>query len=262
MSGSSGSSRSSVRDFYDGLAPDYHRIFADWDVSMARQAAVLDALLGPGPHRILDCSCGIGTQAIGLARSGHEVVGTDISPVAVARASREAAARGVRLPVAAADMRRLPFVAGAFDVVVCADNALTHLLSASDVTAALDEMRRVLRDDGLVVLTLRDYDEILRTRPEAAPPQVSQTDEGRVVTFQLWHWHEDGERYDMEHFQLVPTAGDGWHVRVRRTTCWALTRARLTEFATAAGFVDVGWHAPEVTGFYQPVLTARCRAPR
>src|SRR3954464_3129353 len=109
---------------------------------MARQAAVLGALLGPGPHRALDCSCGIGTQAIGLALAGHLVVGSDLSPVAAARAAREAAARGAKGPAAAADMRRLPFASDVFDVVVCADNSVAHLLTALDVEAALAGMRR------------------------------------------------------------------------------------------------------------------------
>ncbi|MEU9166523.1 class I SAM-dependent methyltransferase [Streptomyces sp. NPDC048420] len=245
-----------MRGFYDSLAPDYHRIFANWDASMAHQGAVLGNLLGPGPHRVLDCSCGIGTQAIGLALAGHRVVGTDLSPVAAARATEEAAARGALLPTAAADMRQLPFAPGVFDVVVCADNSVAHLLTAPDVEAALAGMRRVLRDDGLLLLTVRDYDEIRRNRPEAAPPQVSENSDGRVITFQLWNWHEDGEHYDQEYFQLRPADGD-WAVRVRRTTSWALTRAQLTEFVAAAGFVDVRWHEPASSGFYQPVLTAR-----
>ncbi|MFF1302401.1 class I SAM-dependent methyltransferase [Streptomyces sp. NPDC058307] len=248
---------SSARDFYDSLAPDYHRIFADWDMSMARQAAALGALLGPGTHRVLDCSCGIGTQAIGLALAGHRVVGSDLSPVAAARATREAGARGTKVPAAAADMRRLPFVPSVFDVVVCADNSMAHLLTASDAEAALTDMRRVLRDGGLLLLTLRDYDEIRRTRPATAPLQVSETSDGRVITFQLWHWHEDGEHYEQEHFQLLPGDRDDWAVRVRRTTSWALTRAQLTEFVAAAGFVGVRWHDPADSGFYQPVLTAR-----
>jgi SAM-dependent methyltransferase len=255
-------SDSSVRAFYDSLAPDYHRIFADWDASIARQAAVFGRLLqdgvGPGPHRVLDCSCGIGTQAIGLALAGHRVVGSDVSPVAAARATAEAAARGVPVPTAAADMRRLPFAPDVFDVVVCADNSVAHLLTGPDVAAWLAGVRRVLRDGGLLVLTVRDYDEIRRTRPRAAPVQISESpDGGRVITVQLWHWHEDGERYDQEYVRLVPGDGDDWAVRVRRTTSWALTRSQLTEFVTAAGFVDVRWHDPAACGFYQPVLTAR-----
>ncbi|MFI9829145.1 class I SAM-dependent methyltransferase [Streptomyces sp. NPDC051913] len=253
---------SSTRDFYDDLAADYHLMFADWEASTARQAAVLDTLLqrrlGAGPHRVLDCSCGIGTQAIGLAGAGYDVVGSDLSPRAAARATVEAASRGVRLPTAAADMRRLPFGASVFDVVVCADNALPHLLCAQDVSAALGEIRRVLRDGGLLVLTLRDYDELRRTRPTSAPPQVGQTPDGRVITFQLWHWHEDGERYDLEHFQMIP-AGESWTVRRRTTTYWALTRPVLTRLLAEAGFADVLWHAPEATGFYQPVVTCQER---
>ncbi|MFD8649883.1 hypothetical protein ACFV1D_18680, partial [Streptomyces mirabilis] len=72
-------SEHSVRNFYDELAHDYHLMFRDWDASMAYQAEVLGGLvresLGAGPHTVLDCSCGIGTQAIGLALAGHQVVG-------------------------------------------------------------------------------------------------------------------------------------------------------------------------------------------
>lgn len=253
----------SVRDFYDELAHDYHLIFPDWDASMAHQAKALGGLLrrhlGAGPHRILDCSCGIGTQAIGLALAEHDVVASDLSSVAATRAAAEAAARGVRMPVAAADMRQLPFASRIFDAVVCADNSLPHLLSPQDIQAALLGMRRVLRDDGLLLLTVRSYDEARQGRPTSTPPQVSQTPGGEVINFQLWHWHDDGERYDLEHFQLTPAAST-WDVRVRRTTYWALTSSQLTEFVAGAGFTDISWHTPPASGYYQPVLTAR-RAP-
>ncbi|WP_145908462.1 class I SAM-dependent methyltransferase [Kitasatospora viridis] len=235
-------------------------MFRDWDASIAHQAEVLGALvrqqLGEGPHTVLDCSCGIGTQAIGLALAGHRVVAGDLSPVAAARARTEAAGRGARLPALAADMRRLPFRAGQFDVVLSADNSLPHLLTADDVRAALAQLRRVLREDGLLLLTVRDYDELRRTRPTSTPPQVAGTGDNQTITFQLWQWHEDGERYDLEHFQLLPN-GTGWDTRVRRTTYWALTRAQLSDFAVQAGFEEPCWLEPAESGYYQPVLTAR-----
>ncbi|MGW6793615.1 methyltransferase domain-containing protein [Streptomyces chartreusis] len=70
----------------------------------------------------------MGTQAIGLAMAGHQVTGSDVSPVAAARAAAEAAVRDSRLPAAGADMRQLSFRETLFDVVLCADNSLTHLL--------------------------------------------------------------------------------------------------------------------------------------
>jgi glycine/sarcosine N-methyltransferase len=118
---------SSVARFYDDLADDYYLIYPDWDASMVRQAAVLDDLIGQGRAEVLDCACGIGTQAVGLALRGHQVTGTDLSPRAVARAAREADQRNAPLRTAVADMRHLPFPDARFEVVVCADNALPHL---------------------------------------------------------------------------------------------------------------------------------------
>ncbi|GAA3822383.1 hypothetical protein [Streptomyces chiangmaiensis] len=103
---------------------------------------------------------------------------------------------------------------------------------------SLAEMRRVLRPAGLLLST-RPYDDLLRNRPASTPPQVHRPADGgeRTVTFQLWHRHEDGEHYDVEHFQLHPTGGE-WRVKVRRTVYWALGRDRLAGLVTDAGFVD------------------------
>jgi glycine/sarcosine N-methyltransferase len=251
----------SVAHFYDELADSYHLIYADWDASIRRQGEALDALIGQGSAAVLDCSCGIGTQAIGLAMRGHRVTGTDLSPRAAARAAREAGHRNLSLHTAAADMRRLPFPDGHFDAVVCADNSLPHLLTEQDVHAALAEMRRVLRPVGLLLLSTRPYDDLLRDRPASTPPQVHQSAVGeeRTVTFQLWHWHEDGEHYDLEHFQLLPAGGE-WRVQLRRTTYWALGRDRLNALTARAGFVDLAWQMPQETGFFQPLLVARAGA--
>ncbi|MFI7872375.1 class I SAM-dependent methyltransferase [Streptomyces salinarius] len=254
-------SETSVAHFYDELAADYHLIYSDWDASILRQGDALDALIDRDRVEVLDCSCGIGTQAIGLALRGHRVTGTDLSPRASARAAREAARRGLSVRTAAADMRRLPFPDGRFDVVVCADNSLPHLLTEQDVHAALAAMRRVLRPEGLLLVSTRPYDDLLRDHPASTPPQVHRTaacadDRDRTVTFQLWHWHEDGEHYDLEHFQLLPAGGE-WHVQVRRTTYWALSQDRLAGLAAEAGFVDVRWRMPQETGFFQPLLMAR-----
>ncbi|GAA4924111.1 class I SAM-dependent methyltransferase [Streptomyces coeruleoprunus] len=262
-----------ARYFYDDLAADYDLMYADWDTSVVRQGVALDdritRALGPGGHDVLDCACGIGTQALGLAARGHRVTGTDLSPVAAARAAREAAARGLRLAAGAADMRALPLRDASFDVVVCADNSLPHLLTPDDVRTALAEMRRVLRPGGLLLVTTRPYDALRAERPLSTPPAVRTGPDGRSVTFQLWHWHDDGEHYDLELFQLRPgtaetPAPDGglapehdqWVTTVRRATYWALTRDRLTALATEAGLHSTAWHDPEETGFFQPMLTA------
>ncbi|MFC3893408.1 methyltransferase domain-containing protein [Lentzea rhizosphaerae] len=231
--------------FYDGLAGTYDLMFPDWDASMARQASQLAEFIPTGA-RVLDCACGIGTQAIGLALRGYEVVGADLSPKAAVRAVVEASARGVALRALASDMRALPFADGSFDVVLAADNALPHLLTSDDVLAALREMRRVLRPGGRLIISTRDYDTIRRERPLSTPPSVGP---GRVVWFQLWHW--DNDQYELEMFQLHEA--DSWRVVVGKARYWAITRHELTELAERAGLRHVEW---SLHAYYQPLMVA------
>lgn len=245
-----------VAHFYDQLAEDYHLNFRDWDSSVVTQGEFFSRLiasrLGDGPVSILDSCCGIGTQALGLALHGHQVTGSDISTIAVRRAHAEARARGISLSVATADMRRLPFADEAFDVVVCADNALPHLLDEAQLSMALRELSRVLRTGGLLVATIRDYRQARRDRMTGTAPL--RTHDGRAMSFQLWNWHDDGRRYDLRHIQLTADDVADWRVTTRHTSYWAITPDELSDIAVTSGFDDLEWCEPAEVGFYQPIL--------
>ena len=131
-----------MRDFYDGFTEDYHLVYEDWNAAVERQGAALDRLIRAihkNPVDVLDCSCGIGTQAIGLARLGYRVQGTDISERSLERARVEAARLGVDISFAACDFRDLNPVEGAFDVVISCDNAIPHLLTDDDLARAFGQ---------------------------------------------------------------------------------------------------------------------------
>ena len=211
----------------------------------------------PGLADIADVACGIGTQLIGLAALGHRVIGTDISARAVQRARQECAAAGVAAAVLVADMRRLPLGEACADAVLCADNALPHLLADGDVLVALAEMRRVLRPGGTAIVTTRDYDRVLAARPAGTPPQVFRSGGGRVISFQLWAWRDGSDVYDLEHFQVHEGANGARSVERRTAAYRAYPRAALTGLAEAAGLAEVTWRMPDETGFFQPLMTAR-----
>ena len=251
-SGDNLSSRS-AQAFYDDLADAYHLIYTDWDASVRRQGDVLSDLidreLGPGLRAVLDAACGIGTQAIGLGLHGHRVTGTDLSPASVRRAGAEAARFGVELTLAAADLRELgKTVAGSFDVVMACDNSLPHLLSDADLNRAVGEMAARLVAGGLFVASIRDYDALLETRPRTEFPRVTDRDDGRWITFQVWDWSEDGCRYELSQFILHQHEG-GWETRQFVTTYRALRRAELAAALEAAGLADMRWHDPERRDF-------------
>lgn len=248
--------------FYDGLAADYHLVYGDrWEDAVAHQAAALDDLVGslcpaPGPRRILDCTCGIGTQAIGLALRGHDVLGSDISEVSLVRARREAERLGARVAFARADMRDLSEIAGEFDVVLSCDNAFAHLPSDEDVVRALAAMRARLRAAGLIVVSVRDYARVLRERPPPPPPLVVPGPPRRVLV-RLQDWDGPDARWHTVRFLVLTEGDDGeWSVAHHHGRLRAITRAELTSCAARAGLGAVAWHEADAVGFHQPVMTA------
>ena len=101
-----------------------------------------------GKH-VLDVGCGAGHGAEILRDAGAEtVVGTDPDPreieVATRQYGHEAGLRFVTAPPAA-----LPLASGSFDVVLCAET-----LDSVALETALPELRRVLKADGVLVVSL------------------------------------------------------------------------------------------------------------
>jgi SAM-dependent methyltransferase len=254
----------SVVDFYDGLAPDYHLIFPDWPGPVFRQGAVLDRIiaseLGPPPRTVLDCSCGIGTQAIGLALRGYVVHATDVSPGQIRRAEQEARALQTPLTFGIADFRSLTAqVSGVYDAVISCDNALPHLLSDEDLILTTHNIRAKLRADGLFLASTRDYDRLAEERPKSHLPSVFESPTGRRLVFQVWDWSDDGRSYVVNLFIIRQTPA-GWATTHHATVYRALRRHELQAALKQGGFTDIRWRSPEETGYYQPIVTARAKA--
>lgn len=250
-----------VASFYDSLSADYHLIFADWKKSIAYQGETLDKLIKSQTVKadnlsLLDCSCGIGTQAIGLALKGYNVHATDISSASVQRAQIEAKDFNVSIKFGIADFRFLnKQVDGRFDVVLSCDNSLPHLLTEEYLTMAINNMKEKLRSDGLLLISIRDYDAILLERPVGDLPRVFDSSEGRRIVFQIWDWEEDKRTYLLHHF-IIRQMNNKWETIHNQTRYRALQRNELTNILEKSGFIDIKWHMPEQSGYYQPIVTA------
>ncbi len=97
-------------------------------------------------EQVLQIDCGPGWLPEMLMQRGAQVMATDLSGVAV----QKARARGVDARQFDVDGGVLPFADGQFDVVL-SDSQLEHRI---DTDHALDEMARVLRPGGRLILLL------------------------------------------------------------------------------------------------------------
>jgi len=248
-----------VLGFYESLASSYHLIFDDWDKAIERQAGILNPLLIARTHdcslKILDCACGIGTQALGLAGLGHQVVGSDLSPAAIDRAKREAVNRGLNVLFQVSDMTSLTEIVGCdFDVTAVFDNALPHL-SSDQLRRAVLAMRARLRPNGLLVASIRDYDRIILEKPTMQQPAFYGEEGERRLVHQVWDWIDD-ERY-MLHLYITVQSGRGWVTNHFVSVYRCLLRKELTATLESNGFEKVRWLMPAESGFYQPLVLAR-----
>ena len=246
-----------TQTFYDHLAPQYDKLFLDWKATTHEQAVILDQLFADGGFdktaQILDCACGIGTQAIGLAALGYSVTASDISDRALAEAAVRAEQNGVGIRFAQADFRALSDAfSEQFDVVIAMDNALPHMLTSEALESAVRSIIGRVRPGGIFVASIRDYDALLTDKPPYSPPYIHKTGMGQRVSFQTWTWQD-------ENYRLIQyIIEDEETLRISRFECEyrAVRREELSKHLRASGCGRVIWKFPEETGYYQPIVVA------
>ncbi len=247
-----------VQSFYDNMASQYEKLFFDWQAEVREQAVILDRIFSANGFdkraSVLDCACGIGTQAIGLAMNGYSVTASDISDAELKEAKERAEQNRAKVQFAHADFCALSEVfSQKFDIVICMDNALPHMLSKEALGAAVKSMINQIAPGGMLVASIRDYDALLAEKPPYSPPYIHKTEKGQRVSFQTWNWDED--RYRLTQYII----DDEGMLQVSRFDCEyrATRREELTELLLAHGCSEVEWKFPEETGFYQPIVIAK-----
>jgi len=139
---------------FDQVAPRYdllnHLLSVSLDRVWRRRAAGAVARANSGT--VLDLCCGTGDQALALCDHSGRVVAADFSIPMLVLAQGKYAGRNGMAPVGlAADALELPFPEASFAAVTVSFG----LRNVAGLGAALEEIHRVLRPDGrLVVLEL------------------------------------------------------------------------------------------------------------
>jgi glycine/sarcosine N-methyltransferase len=249
------------KEFYDGLASEYHVLFEDWWRAAMWHGRIIASLLaarGVGEHsRVLDCTCGIGTQALPLTVLGYNVTGMDLSQRSVERARMEARARGLQIDLKVADVRTMrKVVGGHFDAVISCDNALSHLLTEADLDKAIENVRACLRRGGLLIASVRDYDALAIARPTGIPIALHGPSGERHGAGQAWVWSPAGDLLEIALFTLAEGPNGVWNAAAHETTLRAMRRSELTAALAQHGFEAVHWLMPEDSGYYQPIVVA------
>lgn len=125
-------------------------------------------------QRVVDIACGQGVVTRKLARSGAQAVGIDISEKLLAMARKQEDAEGLGMIYQQDDACSLSTLEDeGFDGAVCN----MALMDISDLQAAFQAVRRVVRPDGWFIFSI--------THPCFQTPHSKWVEEGNGVAYQL-----------------------------------------------------------------------------
>jgi SAM-dependent methyltransferase len=135
------------KGFEDGDGLEGEWIGGIWSEVFRNKLAGADITFSPSDS-VLDACCGRGFLGEYLLRLGAAVTFTDLSEAQLASLAARVPRGDTRASFTRADLLRLPFADRTFDKVV--GNSFLHHLP--DVPAALEEMRRILKPGGSLIL--------------------------------------------------------------------------------------------------------------
>ena len=131
------------KDFWDKNAGRYDRFMRKDAAAYERLYELLCPVVR---HKtVLELATGTGLIAKNIVNAAAHIEATDASPEMIAEAKRDN--RSAKLYFSVQDMFRLPYADKSFDVVIVS-NAL-HIVPQPE--KALAEIRRVLKDDGVLI---------------------------------------------------------------------------------------------------------------
>jgi glycine/sarcosine N-methyltransferase len=250
--------RNDTNTFYDAIADHYHLFYRDWHATVQREGSALRRLFrDKGVRTVLDASCGMGTQAIALAKQDIDVTATDPSFNMLMKAREHALAYDVADDITfvrAGFLELTHALVGPYDAVITKGNALPHLISDDEIRHALRNFYKLLRPGGSVIIGMRDFDFMLEDRPRFVPRHAHTDDPSEDnILFDVWDW-DDGPPVTVTFNTFIVTGkGEQYSVNKYPVTYRALRREELQNLMAEVGFVDM----KAETQLWEMIITAR-----
>ncbi len=139
---------SQIKEVYNSIAEGFYNLRQH---PITPEVAKIAGIWKPG--KLLDIGCGIGNSTLPFAKKGFDCIGVDISPKMARQAKRYLEKNKANFTLELGSMLNLPLKENSFDYVISVA-VLHHLDSEEKRLQALEEIRRILKKQGKLFLTV------------------------------------------------------------------------------------------------------------
>ncbi len=230
---------------YDSFSANYDR-FVNWPGRLSMELPFIQQQLRlvnssqNGDVSVLDAACGTGMHAIALAKLGVLAAGADLSAGMIQKARLNAQEESLAVRFEAIGFGGLAAVFGkhAFDAVLCLGNSLPHLLSLSDLAAALADFAACLKPGGLLLTQNRNFDAVLSRQERWMEPQSHREGGQEWIFLRFYDFLPNG----LLGFNILTLQREdqaAWTQSAVESLLYPLRQVELSQALAAAGFRDI-----------------------
>jgi glycine/sarcosine N-methyltransferase len=227
---------------YDEFAANYHWLYSDY-VSSGKPYLDQhqDILKDAGPKaRILDCSCGVGTFVIALAKLAYDVSGSDGSQGMLEQAQLAVRKAAVDVPLMCSNWEDLSaHVTGPFDLIFCLGNSIGHTRNGEEMLRSLQGIRAVLRSGGKLVIQSLNWEQVRKEKTRFTPFQWRERAGQRCLPIYVWNFPERFEDAHTIEVLLVFDSDGKVSTRSYPIVYYPFRLEELMERLGRAGFTNV-----------------------
>ena len=231
----------STEKFYDKIADKYNWFFSSRNKITETQMNKIKPVLEEfNVKTILDCSCGDGVQAIALAKEGYYVDGGDISVNMLKKAAEYAEKENVSINFKQSDFRELEKTfLNKYDCVLSWGNAIPHLMTDEDIKKAVSSIYNRLNENGIAVIEMRDWDNMLADKIRFQPMRINDVQDGfRYSILYVYDYFPELIRFNI--IYLIENIETGEKYMEQESVDYnPIKRADFIAYFEEAGFTDV-----------------------
>ncbi len=197
-------------------------------------------------NRVLDIGCGIGVQAVEMAKqvgATGKVTGTDLSAVMVEIAKNSFGDSGLPLEFLVADALHQPFPDETFDSV----RTERVLMYIKDTDAAFTEFKRLLKPKGRLVIFDVDWDALVIAHANKPLTRkivryVSDSFPNGRIGGDLFHYFK---KYDFKNIKVKPVSYTGPFFGLTKRVCEGVLQTGISNNVFTQSEVSDWWEALE-----------------